>query len=330
MRATRTAEWYSVVIKDDSLSYPTCMTVSPDGDNLFIGTVGNEIVRVFTLRQAVNENVVNGDTIADVKKIALPTDGQAVTSISIYPEDANKMVVTLGNYGNQNYVLYSDNALSDNPTFTVKQGNLPAMPVYSSVYTSTYDGASNGHVLIGTDHGVFRTTNIAASSPEWTFESDNMGDVPVMDLKQQIMYREDVTVTTVIDSITMETVYPGTNNQGVIYAATYGRGLFRCETYRQHSANSVPETPVVAESKVSMYPNPVRDAAKVCFELNDNTAVSYQVYDMNGRMVKAESLGNFGEGKYEVSVNMNGLAKGAYVLRLNAGSRTSSVKFMMF
>jgi len=51
---------------------------------------------------------------------------------------------------------------------------------------------------------------------------------------------------------------------------------------------------------------------------------------MNGRMVKAESLGNFGEGKYEVSVNMNGLAKGAYVLRLNAGSRTSSVKFMMF
>jgi hypothetical protein len=330
MRATRTAEWYSVVIKDDSLSYPTCMTVSPDGDNLFIGTVGNEIVRVFNLRQAVNENVVNGDTIADVKKIALPTDGQAVTSISIYPEDANKMVVTLGNYGNQNYVLYSDNALSDNPTFTVKQGNLPAMPVYSSVYTSTYDGASNGHVLIGTDHGVFRTTNIAASSPEWTFESDNMGDVPVMDLKQQIMYREDVTVTTVIDSITMETVYPGTNNQGVIYAATYGRGLFRCETYRQHSANSVPETPVVAESKVSMYPNPVRDAAKVCFELNDNTAVSYQVYDMNGRMVKAESLGNFGEGKYEVSVNMNGLAKGAYVLRLNAGSRTSSVKFMMF
>ena len=79
-----------------------------------------------------------------------------------------------------------------------------------------------------------------------------------------------------------------------------------------------------------MYPNPVRDAAKVCFELNDNTAVSYQVYDMSGRMVKSESLGNFSEGKHEVNVNMNGLAKGAYVLRLNAGSRTSSVKFMMF
>ena len=78
-----------------------------------------------------------------------------------------------------------------------------------------------------------------------------------------------------------------------------------------------------------MYPNPVRDAAKVSFELNGKTSVSYQVYDMSGRLVKTESLGNFAEGKYEVNVNMSGLAKGAYVLRLNAGSRTSSVKFVM-
>ena len=333
MRATRAAEWYTVITTKDSLSYPTCMAVSPDGDNLFIAADNNQLFRLGNMRNAVEVYSASADStdfVGVLKKFDLPIDGQMVTSISFYSEDANKMVLTLGNYGNANYVLYSDNALSDNPTFTAKQGNLPAMPVYSSVYTSTYNDAENGHVLIGTEHGVYRTFDIAAASPEWTLVSDNLGDVPVMDLKQQIFYREDYTVTTIVDSIPVETVYPGINNQGVIYAATYGRGLFRCETYRQHSGNSVPETPVVAESKISMYPNPVRDAAKVCFELNSNATVNYQVYDMSGRMVKAESLGNYTEGKYEVSVNMNGLAKGAYVLRLNAGSRTSSVKFMVF
>lgn len=336
LHATRTAEWYNVITDKDSInSIPQCMSISADGDALFMALANNKIVRVTNLRPAVDAATATSDSAGYVcekkKDIMLPIEGQVVTSIAIYPEDANKVVVTLANYGNETYVLYSDNALSDNPTFTAKQGNLPAMPVYSSVYTSTYDGAANGHVLVGTDHGVYRTTNIAASSPEWTLVSDNLGDVPVMDLKQQLLYQEDKTITVVLDSVTsVTTVYPGANNQGVIYAATFGRGLFRCETYRQHSGASVPETPVVVEtSKVTMYPNPVRDAAKVCFELVNNTNVSFQVYDMSGRMVKTEVLGNFAEGKHEVDVHMNGLAKGAYVLRLNAGSRTSSVKFMV-
>ena len=79
-----------------------------------------------------------------------------------------------------------------------------------------------------------------------------------------------------------------------------------------------------------MYPNPVRDAAKVCFELNDNASVSYQVYDISGRMVKNERMGNYGQGKHEVNLSVDGLAKGAYVLRLNAGAQTSTVKFMVF
>jgi hypothetical protein len=134
-----------------------------------------------------------------------------------------------------------------------------------------------------------------------------------------------------IDSVTTVTEYPAINNEGVIYAATYGRGLFRCETYRQNSGESVPETPaVVFESKLTMYPNPVRDEAKISFEVNDNVNVSYQMFDMSGRMVQTESLGRFDEGKHEVNVMVNNLAKGAYVLRLNAGSHTSSVKFMVF
>lgn len=331
IKFNKVVDWFKIATIQ---AFPTCSAFSADGDNLFIGTTSNLIYRISNLRQAVDEYTAHPDS-ADfapvLTAIDVPANGQCVTSISIFTDDANKIVVTLGNYGNDNYVLYSKNALSDAPTFTEKQGDLPKMPVYSSVYTSLYDGSNQGHVMIGTEHGVYRTTNIGSSNPVWTLESDNMGDVPVLDLRQQLIHQDDFTVVTVIDSIPVETVWQGTNNQGVIYAATFGRGLFRCETYRQESGTSVPETPAVtAQSKLNMYPNPVRDEAKVSFELNDNAMVSYQVYDMSGRLVKAENLGYYTQGKHDANVTMSDLAKGAYVLRLDAGSFTSSVKFMVF
>ena len=327
----RVSAWYNIATIPGK---PTCAVFSEDGDNLFIGTLDKGVYRVSNLRHAVDSaSCTSSDShFAPVLTSVMPATTQCVTSVAVYTDDANKLVVTLGNYGNENYVLYSDNALSDEPTFAEKQGNLPKMPVYSSVYTSTYDGASQGDVLIGTEHGVYRTTNIAASNPVWTLESANMGDVPVMDLKQQLIHQETEYYSHLVDTVLSVITYPGTNNQGVIYAATYGRGLFRCETYRQHSGASVPEAPVAfVQNRVNMYPNPVRDEAKVRFQLNENTNVSYQVFDMSGRLVKTESLGYFTEGiEHEVNVTMNGLATGAYVLRLNAGSQTSSVKFMVY
>lgn len=331
LQFSQVTEWFKIA---NVTGYPTCMNFSADGDVLYIGTLANGLYRIENLRQAVDAYTAHPDSanFAPVMTpVELPVTGQCVTSVAFYSGNANKLVVTLGNYGNDNYVLYSNNALAETPTFAEKQGNLPKMPVYSSVYTSTYDGAAEGHVLIGTDHGVYRTTNIGSSSPVWTLVSDNMGDVPVLDLRQQLIAKDSEFVTTIIDDVPYVTEYPGTNNQGVIYAATYGRGLFRCETYRQGSGTSVPETPaVLSESKVNMYPNPVKDMAKVSFELKGNASVSYQVYDMSGRQVKVESLGNYSEGKHEVNISMEDLAKGAYVLRLNAGNNTSSVKFMVF
>lgn len=313
----------------------TCMTVSGDGDVLFCATKDGKLIRLTNLNSAVDAYSASADSAnynIDVLEMDPITD-QYITSISIYNDDPNKVVVTLGNYGNDNYVLYSNNALSAAPTFVAKQGNLPKMPVYSSVYTSTYkDGDQDGHVIIGTEHGIYRTTNINASSPNWVYESTNMGDVPVMELKQQLIKQADRDAIVTIDDETTTVTYAGTNNQGVIYAATMGRGFFRCETYRQ-SETSVPETPAVAavNNTISMYPNPVNgDNAKVSFELNDDATVTYQVFDMTGRQVKSEVIGNFGEGKHEVDVAVGGLSKGSYILRLNAGCRSSSVKFMVF
>jgi hypothetical protein len=324
--------WYKVATGISG--YPTCIAVSADGDVVLVGTADGTLARVSNLRAAVDDSTSTSTStqfVVESTELTLPVSGQCVTSVSFYTDDANKVVVTLGNYGNDAYVLYSDDVLSVDPTFVAKQGNLPKMPVYSSVYTSTYDGAAEGHVLIGTEHGIYRTTDITASSPVWVAENDNMGDVPVMEMKQQIVKKDVQYATIMVDTVATSVAYPGTDNEGTIYAATYGRGLFRCETYRQSSFGVQDNPTAVASKQVSMYPNPVSgDEARISFELNHETAVSYQVFDITGRMVRNEVIGTLSEGKHEASVSVSGLANGSYILRLNAGNQTSTAKFMVF
>jgi len=306
---------------------PTTLAVSNDGDVLFAGMKTGRFVRVSNLNTAVDENtstMTSDDFAIETVTIDLPTDRQVITSIAIDPNDANKVVVTLGNYGNEQYVLFSQNALADEPTFVSVQGNLPLMPVYSSVVVM-----QNGYVMVGTECGVWMTKDITASEVEWFPAQDNMGNVPVIELKQQTLYHAPQYVDTYVDTLVVTVEVPGVSNQGIIYASTYGRGVFRCENYRMTSGASVVEIEDAVKS-LNMYPNPVRNKAMVSFDLKENATVNYQVFDMMGRMVKNENLGKLENGSHEAEVSVEGLATGAYVLRLNAGSNTSTVKFLVY
>ena len=323
-------QWYLLSQKSDAgvTGEPLCMGISADGDHLFIGTKEGRLFRVSNLNTVVDDasgslSDTTGAFQVTTTEITLPTDGQCVTSVAVDPRNANKIIVTLGNYGNDSYVLYSSDALSEEPTVVSKQANLPKMPVYSSVIEMT-----SGQVILGTEHGIYTTNSI--SNPNWAADSHMLGDVPVMDLKQQLLQVDDQFEIMVNNNDTVVNVYPGVHNQGIIYAATYGRGIFRCENYKQESGQNVPEMPVVVETSVSMYPNPVSGNATISFNVNDNTTVGYQVYDLMGRMVKTEVLGSYSNGKYEINVNMSDLSAGSYILRLNQGNSSSYTKFVVY
>ena len=257
-------------------------------------------------------------------EIELPIDGQCITSVSVDPRNNNNVIVTCGNYGADNvFVLYSTNAMADAPTFVSKQANLPKMPVYSSVIEMV-----TGDVIIGTERGIYRTKNI--TNPDWIAETKMMGEVPVMELKQQILFHETETIENETEEGVFVTEYPGVYNTGVIYAATYGRGMFRCENYKKEFA-SVPENnEVVSDVTVSLYPNPVSSQATVSFELNENCNVSYQVFDMTGRMVMNQNMGRMTEGEHQANLNAENLSAGSYILRLNQGANNASVKFLVY
>ena len=321
-------KWYKLADRKAGFNgIPTCLAVSTDGDVLFAGMRAGKVVRVSNLNSAVDAatSTMNNDAFAiETVDLNLPVNRQVVTSIAVDPNNSNKVVVTLGNYGNEQYVFFSNNAMADEPTWTSVQGNLPLMPVYSSVIV-----LENGYVMVGTERGIWMTEDITASNVEWVPAQSNMGVVPVMDLKQQTLYHPAQYIESVVDSVTVVTEVPGIRNQGAIYAATYGRGLFRCENYLQHIGANVDET-VAQAPTVSMYPNPVRESAKVSFNMNETASVSYQVFDMMGRMVKSANLGTLSNGKHEMDIAMDGLTTGAYVLRLNAGRNLSTVKFLVY
>ena len=184
-----------------------------------------------------------------------------------------------------------------------------------------------GDVILGTERGIYRTKNIANAT--WTADSHMLGEVPVMELKQQLLYHGDEQTVNVTEEGEFVTIYPGVHNTGIIYAATYGRGVFRCENYKQHSGASVPETPV-ASVNVAMYPNPVSSQATLSFDLKENANVSYQVFDLNGRMVMNQNVGRMAEGSHQISLNVESLTAGSYILRLNQGANNACVKFLVY
>ena len=322
-------EWYLLSNKDNNgvEGEPLCLAISADGDNMFVGTKEGRLFRVSNLNTVVDEaSGTIGDTVnfqVTTTEITLPTEGQCVTSVAVDPRDANKIIVTLGNYGNDTYVLYSTNALSSEPTLVSKQANLPKMPVYSSVIEM-----ATGEVILGTEHGIYTATSM--SNPNWVADSKCLGDVPVMDLKQQLLSWDDQVEVIESEEGTVTNYYPGVHNKGIIYAATYGRGVFRCENFKQESGAGVPDMPVTVEAKVSMYPNPVQGQATISFNVNGNAVVSYQVYDLLGRVVKNQTLGSYTEGEHEANIDMSDLSAGSYIMRVSQGNSSSCVKFVVY
>lgn len=320
---------------------PSALTMSADGDVAYVGTVGGKLYRTEGLTDAVTELAALGQ--AEVPAIpgvdgtdsipavpAIPSvitfeeiDGtifneQAITSIAINPNDNNNVIVTLGNYGNSNYVFES----TDGTTFTAKQGNLPTAPVYSSLIEKT-----TGKVFVGTENGVYTSDDMN------TWAETEIKGVPVMDIKQQLQSNHDDKFIYLIDEVgdTVTTVYPGVSNEGMIYIATYGRGLYRCSNFLATDSELNIEEPTTTQSfGMEIYPNPIMNEATVRFDVNGNTQVTMQVYDLSGRLVMNKILGTYGEGSHTANFNVDGLTSGTYIVKVQAGNVSNTTKVLVY
>ena len=298
-----------------------CLSLSHDGNYMFVGTSNGKIYRLSNLRAAqdsLNANAyinttINPECVVETSQLTISSNGRAITSIAVDPSDANKIVVTLGNYGETNYIYYSGNALDSIPTFSAKQGNLPKMPVYASVIPVFHSGT----VLIGTEYGVYSTDDITASSPQWSDENTGLARVPVyMLIQQQNTYAD-----------ALNDLY--VNNYGTIYAGTHGRGIFECTKFTSIIDHDQPGTVAsTAPMSLSLYPNPVVDNATLSFTLPKSGNIKMKVYDMTGKLIKVLDIANMTKGYHTYTFDCSSINKGTYFLQMISGTESASAKFV--
>jgi hypothetical protein len=301
---SKTPQWWDVSAGFSGLV--KSMEFSKDGKHLFVGTYGSGLYRLSGFNKLYHK-----DSVAQyitVTKILTTT--QVVTGIAVDPNNPENVVATLGNYGNNIYVMRSTSAASTtgSSSFTSIQGNLPKMPVYDAVINKINPKVC----VIGTEYGAYATNDVFANPVVWSDENSTFSHVPVHAVRQQ----------------TLDWNYASNNE--VIYLGTHGRGIWKSGTLV-----STPEIEHVDNSKasfiseLSVYPNPLSEAGYISFKLKEASSVNINIYNMQGALVKAFSQEKFNAGTNRFQINTNHLPAGTYFTSVETGANRLVGKFVV-
>lgn len=86
-----------------------------------------------------------------------------------------------------------------------------------------------------------------------------------------------------------------------------------------------------AALSLAVYPNPFSDNTVLVYELDHAATIEMILTDMSGRKIWQQEKQQQTEGKHEISIDRNkiGLAKGMYLLRMNAGKKELITKLLV-
>lgn len=245
----------------------TALKVSPfttGSTKLFVGTSSGRLLRVDNANTETPSWV-----LLPYNKIG------SVSSIS-FGASESELIVTVHNYGVPS-VWYSNNA---GLSWFNKEGDFPDIPVKAAMMNPL----NNDEVIIGTQLGVWRTSNFKDASPTWTQSQNGMSNVKVT-------------------SFSLRTA------DNTVMASTHGRGMFT----GQFSAGVASVGDVAKGNKVfTMYPT-VSNGEFTIFAKNTLGKAKLHLFDINGKQVFTKELDFTQQEKLPVSVNLNA---GVYIVNL--------------
>ncbi len=330
---TRTPIWWRLASLNVGET-PRTMTVSKDGDVLWVST-GSGVYRISGINNARSLETADVDENHPSLEIqssrVVSFTNRTVTSIAIDPNDNNKVAITLGNYGNSNYVFYSTNAMSATPNFVNKTGTgMPAMPVYGAVINQH----NSNEVILATEYGIYSTNDISAANVQWFRDNNGMPNVPSFFIKQLINDRP----SSIIESVdangnpVFDTIWA---ESGDIFVGTHGRGMFKTGTTIARntiSSNDI-QNNAIAKGKdnhtMKLYPNPAVDFTNVEFELASRNDVVVSIRDLNGRLVKMMKMPNLSKGNHRIKIDTDDLKTGYYFVTLTSEGLSQTGKMFV-
>ncbi len=181
-------------------------------------------------------------------------------------------------------------------TWTDISGDLPDVPVHTLVIDP-----SNSQILyIGTETGVYQTTNHGVN---WVNVSGNgmPSFVPVDELVLQ-------------------------KQTGQLYAFTHGRSVFVTAIPTSVvEKNNLPQNYSLSQN----YPNPFNPTTTIEYSLPQRSQVILKLYDVAGREVKTLVNQEQNSGNHSAVLNASNLASGVYFYRITAGNFVDIKKLVL-
>ncbi len=296
---------------------------SSDGDHLFFSTSDNELYRISNLNMARTFN--EADYIFGKKIITTLTKiggfgNRAITGIACDPNNPDNLIITLGNYGNEEYAYLCTEATSVGTSssfsnFVSITGNLPKVPTYCALFEMEESGK---RVFLGTDLGVFISDDLFAQvlstenggTINWIPDQAGVGPVPVFQMTQ-------ITIPN----------YFGTF--GKIYIGTHGRGFFENDKYVSIPESSkTSQSSITSKLNVSAYPNPVNSETTLSFSLDVSAEVHVSIVSLNGQIIRSIDAGYSAAGDSSVKIDLSGIAQGAYLVKVQTDNKQGVVRIV--
>ena len=254
----------------------------------------------------------------------LATFYRQISSIECSPVNANNMILTFEGYSNQEAnVKISTNALSSSVTFTDKQlGTDIRKPVFCALYGTL--GSTNGQIYAGTDDGIYKL-----NGSSWTKE-ENVPTIAVYDLWQQTSKLPQWNFLAYTADNAEAIQFNAAKNRGVIYAATYGKGLLVNSaaldtTYQTISLKDA--KPTATSEVIAVYPNPATTQTTISYSLDNSSDVVFRMFDLSGRMVSQFNAARQSKGIHTQVIDVQSLQRGVYMVQIitDNGSKTAKL-----
>lgn len=229
----------------------------------------------------------------------LGTFPNQITSISVSSDDASLLLTLDGG----NLASYSSNNIKTaNSTNINFQPKLGSGMTNVKTYCSLIENVDKKKVFIGTDNGIFYTSDITTASPTWANVNNNqLPNVQIFDIKQQTLNSGE------------------SYNSGQIYAATNGRGVWVNNAFNTPAYVGIDEIErKKTEKNISVFPNPTNGDVFIVFNSVQGENAIVNVMDINGRVVKTETLGKLDSGEVNYTMETASLSSGIYIVSINS------------
>ncbi|HQQ94701.1 MAG TPA: T9SS type A sorting domain-containing protein [Bacteroidia bacterium] len=91
---------------------------------------------------------------------------------------------------------------------------------------------------------------------------------------------------------------------------------------------SISENAMEAAETSMLYPNPATNSTQLALSIKEETRIGIAVYNLMGQMVKA-FVADGQKGENQINIDLNGLERGVYMVKVNVGNASSTKKLIV-